>query len=167
MTQKEIGWGAPRWLSRLRIQHCHCSGSGHCCGVGSIPGLGTFRCCGHDQKKEKKNPKTWLRHIHGGQISFMYICIIHTHTQTHTHNLKVTQIFPRLSWTSRELAVHLDWIWGTASRHGLSSGMDFRTGCCIYSRDVAYYYAEDQGESFLSVWVRVVSFFLILFFYFN
>ena len=33
--------GVPLWLSGLRIQHCHCCGSGHCCGTGSIPGPGT------------------------------------------------------------------------------------------------------------------------------
>ena len=26
----------------LKIQRCHCSSSGHCCGVGSIPGPGTL-----------------------------------------------------------------------------------------------------------------------------
>ena len=29
-------------LSGLRIQQCRCNGSGYCCGVGLIPGLGTF-----------------------------------------------------------------------------------------------------------------------------
>ena len=33
-------------LSKLRIQHCHCSGLGHCCSEGSIPGWGTFTCRG-------------------------------------------------------------------------------------------------------------------------
>ena len=31
-----ISFGVPWWLSRLRIQHCHC------CGMGLIPGSGTF-----------------------------------------------------------------------------------------------------------------------------
>ena len=30
------------WCSELRIWHCHCSGSGHCCASGSIPGPGNF-----------------------------------------------------------------------------------------------------------------------------
>ena len=34
------------WHSRLRVWHCHCSSSGHCCDVGLIPGLGTSACCG-------------------------------------------------------------------------------------------------------------------------
>ena len=34
------------WCSELRIQHCYCSGSGRCCGVGSFPDLGTFICLG-------------------------------------------------------------------------------------------------------------------------
>ena len=32
--------GAPLWCSELKIQQCHCSVSGHCCGAGSIPGPG-------------------------------------------------------------------------------------------------------------------------------
>ena len=44
-------WGVFLWLSRLRIQHCRCRGSGGCCGVGSIPGPGTSTCSGRGQKK--------------------------------------------------------------------------------------------------------------------
>jgi len=44
--------GVPLWCSRLRIQHCHCSSSGHCYGTGSSPGLGNFT-----YQKEKK--KRW------------------------------------------------------------------------------------------------------------
>ena len=33
---------------------CHCSSLGHCCGPGSIPGLGTSACHGHNQKKPQK-----------------------------------------------------------------------------------------------------------------
>ena len=34
MQQGEIPW----WPSRLRAWHCHCCGSGYCCGFGSTPG---------------------------------------------------------------------------------------------------------------------------------
>ena len=37
--------GVPSWDSALRIQHCHCYGSGCCCGTGSMPGLGTSFFC--------------------------------------------------------------------------------------------------------------------------
>ena len=40
-------FGIPFWCSGLRIRHCHCSSSGHYCGAGSIPGLGTSMCQGH------------------------------------------------------------------------------------------------------------------------
>ena len=40
--------------SRLRIWHCHCYGSGYCCGIGSVPGLGTSACCRYGQKRKKK-----------------------------------------------------------------------------------------------------------------
>ena len=42
------------WHSRLRIWHCHCSGLGHHCGMGSIPGPGTSTCLGVAKKKKKK-----------------------------------------------------------------------------------------------------------------
>ena len=41
--------------SRLRVQHCHCRGLGHCCGTGLIPHLGTSTCHGHSKKKKKDN----------------------------------------------------------------------------------------------------------------
>ena len=40
------------WLSSLRIWCYHCSGLGHCCGVGLIPGLETSTCCKCNQKKK-------------------------------------------------------------------------------------------------------------------
>ena len=46
--------GIPLWPSRLRIQFCHCCGSGHCCAVGSVPGLGTSNAMGMAKKKKKK-----------------------------------------------------------------------------------------------------------------
>ena len=39
---EQLYWGVPWWCSRLRIQRCHCCGSGHCCGSDSIPGPETF-----------------------------------------------------------------------------------------------------------------------------
>ena len=46
------------WLSWLRIWCCHSSGSGCCCGMGSIHGPGTSAChdCGKTTKT-KKHPK--------------------------------------------------------------------------------------------------------------
>ena len=37
--------------SRLRIQCCHCYGSGYCCGTGSMPGPGTSACHKCNQKR--------------------------------------------------------------------------------------------------------------------
>ena len=45
------------WVSGLRIQHCHCSGSGHSCGTGLITGPGTSACHGCGKKKKKKKNK--------------------------------------------------------------------------------------------------------------
>ena len=62
--------GVPWWPSNERIQHCHCHGLGHSCGMGSIPGPGTsayWRCT---------PPK------------YIYLCVCtHTHVYTcmHTH----------------------------------------------------------------------------------
>ena len=41
------------YASRLRVWHCHC------CGAGSIPGPGTFTCCGGGQKKI-----LWFQNLH-------------------------------------------------------------------------------------------------------
>ena len=41
------------WHSGLRIRHCHFSGSGHCCGTGSIPGLGSSTGHGYGRKERK------------------------------------------------------------------------------------------------------------------
>ena len=51
-SQTRVPW----WLSRLGIQHCHC------CGAGSIPGLGTSSCHGHGQNKKQKKPKQRVFH---------------------------------------------------------------------------------------------------------
>ena len=65
----KLAWGVLQWPNGLRIQHCHCSSSGHCCGVGLIPGPGASACCRHGpppapQKKQKtKNHVAWDRSI--------------------------------------------------------------------------------------------------------
>ena len=46
---KEHKSGVPLRCSGLRIWHCHRSGPGCCCGVVSIPGLGTPTCHGRGQ----------------------------------------------------------------------------------------------------------------------
>ena len=42
------------WHSGLKIWCFHCNGSGHCCGLGSIPGLGNAACCGCGQERKSK-----------------------------------------------------------------------------------------------------------------
>ena len=51
---KKKSLGVPRWLSELRVQHCH-----WCCGVGLTPGLRDF-CMPQMQqtKKQAKNIKS-------------------------------------------------------------------------------------------------------------
>ena len=57
VLKKNIPWsGVLLWLSRLRIQHCHCSSLGHHYDSGLIPGLGTSTCHGCGQKRKKKYP---------------------------------------------------------------------------------------------------------------
>ena len=46
--------GALWWCSGLRIQHCHCCGSGHYCSIGLIPDPGTPICYRHGQKSKKQ-----------------------------------------------------------------------------------------------------------------
>ena len=67
--------GISAWFSGLRIQCCHCCSSGHCCGGGFIPGLGTSTChrYGKNKIKNKKLRKpitnqaarTWTRQTSG------------------------------------------------------------------------------------------------------
>ena len=51
---KDENRGVPLWSSRLRIQYCHCCGSGCCCGVGSIPGPRTFVFCRRSRNRQTK-----------------------------------------------------------------------------------------------------------------
>ena len=51
--KKEGGLGVPWWCIGLRIWHCHCCGSGHCCHVGLLTGLGTYTWWESIQKKKK------------------------------------------------------------------------------------------------------------------
>ena len=44
--------GVPWWLSRLKIQHCHCCSSGYICSMGSIPGSQTSTNCWCGGKKK-------------------------------------------------------------------------------------------------------------------
>ena len=57
MPSLKLKLGVLGWLSGLRIQHCPCSGLGHCCGVGSLPGLGTstWHGCGEKNKIKLKH----------------------------------------------------------------------------------------------------------------
>ena len=79
-------WRVLLWHSGLRIWHYHCSGLGCCCGADSVPGLGSFTCCGRGQK----NKKIYKPCCHG---TYMHTrARAHTHTHTHaskqTHNHK-------------------------------------------------------------------------------
>ena len=56
---KVTSWGVSLWLNGLRIQHCHCCGSGYSCGMGSIPGPGTSKRK-VNKRKEKKILKIYL-----------------------------------------------------------------------------------------------------------
>ena len=55
--RKKETWGVPLWCSTLRIW-CHCSSSGYCCGMVSIPGSGPSTCC-RWKKKEKRKLESW------------------------------------------------------------------------------------------------------------
>ena len=59
-SQLSFNWkisGLPWWLSRLRIQHCYCCGSGYSCGLGMIPGWQNSTWGRWDKKKQTKKPK--------------------------------------------------------------------------------------------------------------
>ena len=52
---KTLHSGVSLWHGRLRIWHYHCSLSGHCQGIGLIPGLGTPTSQGHRQNNNNNN----------------------------------------------------------------------------------------------------------------
>ena len=57
------------WPNRLRIQCCHCCGSGHCYGACLTPCPGTPTCHRHSKKKKKKKKADDLnRHTNGQQV---------------------------------------------------------------------------------------------------
>ena len=56
----------PGGWAGLRIQHCHCCGSGCCCGAGSIPDRGISTCWGRGQKNKKK--KHYMEAGQGGWV---------------------------------------------------------------------------------------------------
>lgn len=70
----------PLWNSWLRISHCHCSGSGLCCGAGSVPDSGTSACWGHGHKKKKKNLLFNQKEM-GVVHCFEKLSYLHTHSQ--------------------------------------------------------------------------------------
>ena len=51
---KSILLGILLWCRGLKMQHCHCSGLGHCCGLDSNPGLGISIYHGRSQKRKRK-----------------------------------------------------------------------------------------------------------------
>ena len=51
VQKKNAYFGVLLWYSGLRIWYGHCSGSGCCCDVGLIPGLGTSACHGCRQNR--------------------------------------------------------------------------------------------------------------------
>ena len=46
--------GVPWYLSGLRTWHCHCCGSGCCCGADLIPGMEISACPGGGQKNKNE-----------------------------------------------------------------------------------------------------------------
>ena len=53
--------GVPWWCSRLRIQHCHCYGLDHCCGMDLIPGSGTssVECVAKKMMEQALGMRRW------------------------------------------------------------------------------------------------------------
>ena len=64
----------PWWFSGLRTQHCHCSRSGHCCGVGLIPGPEISTRYRYSQKhKRTENLRPYKNLPAGVYSSFIHI----------------------------------------------------------------------------------------------
>ena len=59
------------WVPWLRLGHCHCRGSGYCCGAGSIPGPGTFTCSGGGQKPNKQKSTCLPSHMGSNPLTLL------------------------------------------------------------------------------------------------
>ena len=59
--KKSIKIGVPWWHNGLRIQGCHCSSLGCCCGTGSIPGLGISTYRGHTPRPPPRKEKESIK----------------------------------------------------------------------------------------------------------
>ena len=57
--------GIPLWHKRLKMWHCHCSGSGCCCGEGLIPGPETSIC----SQNKHTQVKFFTSYFFGLQVS--------------------------------------------------------------------------------------------------
>lgn len=99
ILQKNV-LGVPLWYSQLSIPHCHCSGSGHHCGLRSVPGPGTSTCYKRSQEKKKEVfpqklyfilntcRRSWCalrKGLYNPEISSNRILTTHKHTCTHSH----------------------------------------------------------------------------------
>ena len=66
INKNDYLWVVPKWFIRLRFQHCHFSGSVHCCGKLLIPSLGIFASCRCRKKRNYIFPSchsTFLCHF--------------------------------------------------------------------------------------------------------
>ena len=80
--KKDKKKGVPSYCWRLRIQRFHWSSSGHCCGVGLIPGLGTFTCPRPGQKKKKKRNKEKKNNHYNIPLGFW--CFFQAYLELHS-----------------------------------------------------------------------------------
>ena len=60
VLQKTLPGRSSFVVQRVKDLRCHCSSSGHCCDVGSVPGPGTSMChkCGRKKKTNLYKTKT-------------------------------------------------------------------------------------------------------------
>ena len=65
-------FGVPWWLSGLKTQHCHCSGSGRRWGSGSIPGTKISIC--HRRSQRDKKCKFYYNYMH--LLEYIYIILL-------------------------------------------------------------------------------------------
>ena len=64
------------WLSGLKIQRCHCCGSGYLCGTGSFLGPGTSE---YRKKKKRNYVRRWKCKLTLSWESFCNLCVSDQH----------------------------------------------------------------------------------------
>lgn len=108
--------GVLLWHRGLRVQHCHYSGLGHCCGMSSVFHLGTSTC--HGPKKQNQKAISYSVLAPG---KFRVLVIFSTIFPTTTHLRDMT-------WFQKNSGSLWQWVSTKGTFQNLQMGKSFAVG---------------------------------------